>query len=142
VAAAGERLAMSIEDWIQRWKLAQVFYDWQTLIAGVLALLAGFGTVEFAARDASMLPTWRARGRGPRRRLPPLRPWRIGSTPWRISADQGGGFGRSRRSPARRKSPLRKRVGVFCASASPPKVNLGRVSLSSLHFDAGHFLLV
>ena len=42
---AGERLAMSIEGWIQRWKVAQVFYDWQTLIAGVLALLAGFGTV-------------------------------------------------------------------------------------------------
>ena len=36
---------MSIEGWIQRWKLAQVFYDWQTLIAGILALLAGFGTV-------------------------------------------------------------------------------------------------
>ena len=36
---------MSIEGWIQRWKLAQVFYEWQTLIAGVLALLAGFGTV-------------------------------------------------------------------------------------------------
>jgi hypothetical protein len=36
---------MSIEGWIQRWKLAQVLYDWQTLIAGVLALLAGFGTV-------------------------------------------------------------------------------------------------
>jgi hypothetical protein len=44
-AAAGERLAMSIEGWIQRWKLLQVFHDWQTLIAGVLALLAGFGTV-------------------------------------------------------------------------------------------------
>jgi hypothetical protein len=26
-------------------KLAQVFYDWQTLIAGVLAFAAGFGTV-------------------------------------------------------------------------------------------------
>jgi hypothetical protein len=36
---------MSIEGWIQRWKLAQVLYDWQTMIAGVLALLAGFGTV-------------------------------------------------------------------------------------------------
>src|ERR1700722_17803328 len=36
---------MSIEGWIQRWKVAQIFYDWQTLIAGVLALLAGFGTV-------------------------------------------------------------------------------------------------
>jgi hypothetical protein len=35
----------SIEGWIQRWKLVKVFYDWQTLIAGVLALLAGFGTV-------------------------------------------------------------------------------------------------
>jgi hypothetical protein len=45
VAAADERLAMSIEGWIQHWKVAQVFYDWQTLIAGVLALLAGFGTV-------------------------------------------------------------------------------------------------
>ena len=45
MAAAGERIAMSIEGWIQRWKVAQVFYDWQTLIAGVLALLAGFGTV-------------------------------------------------------------------------------------------------
>ena len=41
VAAAGERLAMSIEGWIQRWKVAQVFYDWQTLIAGVLALASG-----------------------------------------------------------------------------------------------------
>src|SRR3984957_17976903 len=36
---------MSIEGWIQRWKVAQIFYDWQTLIAGVLALLADFGTV-------------------------------------------------------------------------------------------------
>jgi hypothetical protein len=31
---------MSIEGWIQRWKLAQVFYNWQTLIAGFAALLA------------------------------------------------------------------------------------------------------
>jgi hypothetical protein len=42
---AADGLAMSIEGWIQRWKVAQIFYDWQTLIAGVLALLAGFGTV-------------------------------------------------------------------------------------------------
>jgi hypothetical protein len=48
VAAAGERLAMSIESiegWIQRWKLVKVFYDWQILIAGVLALLAAGITV-------------------------------------------------------------------------------------------------
>jgi hypothetical protein len=45
MAADGERLVMSIEGWLQRWKVAQVFYDWQTLIAGVLVLLAGFGTV-------------------------------------------------------------------------------------------------
>ena len=44
MATAGG-VARSIEGWIQRWKLAQVFYNWQTLIAGVLALLAGFGTV-------------------------------------------------------------------------------------------------
>ena len=36
---------MPSEDWIQRWKVAQIFYNWQTLIAGVLALLAGIGTV-------------------------------------------------------------------------------------------------
>jgi hypothetical protein len=42
---AADGLAMSIEGWIQRSKVAQIFYDWQTLIAGVLALLAGFGTV-------------------------------------------------------------------------------------------------
>ena len=30
---------------IHRWNLPQVFYAWQTLIAGVLALLAGFGTI-------------------------------------------------------------------------------------------------
>jgi hypothetical protein len=45
VAAVGGLIAMSIEGWIQRWKLAQVFYNWQTLIAGVLAFAAGFGTV-------------------------------------------------------------------------------------------------
>jgi hypothetical protein len=38
-------LVMSIEGWIERWKVAQVFYNWQTLIAGVLAFAAGFGTV-------------------------------------------------------------------------------------------------
>ena len=37
---------MSIEGWIQRWKLAQVFYDWQTLIAGVLAVLAAWRTIR------------------------------------------------------------------------------------------------
>jgi hypothetical protein len=45
VAAASDRLAMPSEDWIQRWKAAQFLYDWQTLIAGVLALVAAIGTI-------------------------------------------------------------------------------------------------
>jgi hypothetical protein len=44
--AGGWWADMSIEGWIQRWKLLQVFHDWQTLIAGVLALLAGLITVR------------------------------------------------------------------------------------------------
>jgi hypothetical protein len=36
---------MPIEDWVQHSKVDRFLYDWQTLIAGVLALLAGFGTV-------------------------------------------------------------------------------------------------
>ena len=36
---------MPIEDWIQHSKAAQFLYDWQTVIAGVLALAAAFGTV-------------------------------------------------------------------------------------------------
>ena len=53
MAAAGERLAMSIEGWIQRWKVAQVFYDWQTLVAGFLALLAAIGTIWATRSTAS-----------------------------------------------------------------------------------------
>ena len=36
---------MPLEVWIQHSRLDQFLYDWQTLIAGILALLAGFGTV-------------------------------------------------------------------------------------------------
>ena len=50
MAAAGGLIAMSIEGWIQRWKVAQVFFEWQTLIAGVLALAAA----AFAYRAAIM----------------------------------------------------------------------------------------
>jgi hypothetical protein len=43
---------MSIESWIQRWKLAQFLWDWQTLIAGALAVLAAIGTI-WATRSAA-----------------------------------------------------------------------------------------
>jgi hypothetical protein len=43
---------MPSEDWIQRWKAAQFLYDWQTLIAGVLALVAAIGTI-WATRSAA-----------------------------------------------------------------------------------------
>ena len=36
---------MPLENWIQHSRVDQFLYDWQTVIAGVLALLAGFGTV-------------------------------------------------------------------------------------------------
>ena len=41
---------MSIEAWIQRWKLLQVFYNWQTLIAGSAALIAAIITVWVTLR--------------------------------------------------------------------------------------------
>jgi hypothetical protein len=36
---------MPLEDWIQHSRVDRFLYDWQTVIAGVLALLAGLGTV-------------------------------------------------------------------------------------------------
>jgi hypothetical protein len=36
---------MPMEDWIQHSTVARFLYDWQTVIAGVLALLAAFGTI-------------------------------------------------------------------------------------------------
>jgi hypothetical protein len=36
---------MPLEDWVRHSRHDMFLYDWQTLIAGVLALLAGFGTV-------------------------------------------------------------------------------------------------
>jgi hypothetical protein len=36
---------MPVESWIQHSRLKEFLYDWQTVIAGVLALLAAFGTV-------------------------------------------------------------------------------------------------
>lgn len=36
---------MPVEDWIQHCKVARFFYDWQTVIAGVLALVAAAGTI-------------------------------------------------------------------------------------------------
>ena len=36
---------MPLEDWVRHSRHDMFLYDWQTLIAGVLALLAGFGTI-------------------------------------------------------------------------------------------------
>ena len=53
MATVGGLIAMSIEGWIQRWKVAQVFYDWQTLVAGVLAVLAAGATIWSTIRSAN-----------------------------------------------------------------------------------------
>ncbi len=53
VAAVGERLAMPSGDWIQHWKVAQFLYDWQTLIAGFLAVLAAAATIWLTVRSAN-----------------------------------------------------------------------------------------
>jgi hypothetical protein len=42
---------MPLEDWIQHCKVAQFFYDWQTIIARALALLAAFLTVRATERS-------------------------------------------------------------------------------------------
>ena len=39
---------MPLESWIQHSRVNQFLYDWQTVIAGVLAFVAGFGTVVAA----------------------------------------------------------------------------------------------
>jgi hypothetical protein len=41
---------MPLENWIQHSRVDQFLYDWQTIIAGVLALVAAFGTVVAAMR--------------------------------------------------------------------------------------------
>jgi hypothetical protein len=43
---------MPMEDWIRDWKVAQFFYDWQTLIAGLLALAAAWLTIRATKRSA------------------------------------------------------------------------------------------
>ena len=44
---------MPIEGWIQHSIVAQVFYDWQTLIAGVLAVLAAWRTIRATVESAN-----------------------------------------------------------------------------------------
>ena len=44
---------MPSEDWIQHWKVAQFLYDWQTLIAGVLAVLAAWRTIRATTKSAN-----------------------------------------------------------------------------------------
>ena len=53
MAAAGERLAMPLEDWIQHSIVARFLYDWQTLAAGLFALLAAVGTILATRSTAS-----------------------------------------------------------------------------------------
>jgi hypothetical protein len=43
---------MPLEDWIQHCKVAQFLYDWQTVIAGVLALVAAWLTIRATKRSA------------------------------------------------------------------------------------------
>src|ERR1700722_17154454 len=43
---------MPLENWIQHCKVAQFLYDWQTIIAGVLALLAAIITIWETRRIA------------------------------------------------------------------------------------------
>ena len=43
---------MPLEHWIQHCTVARVLYDWQTLIAGVLALLAALWTIRETVRSA------------------------------------------------------------------------------------------
>ena len=44
---------MPLENWIQHSRVDQFLYDWQTVIAGVLALLAAFGTIWVTRRIAN-----------------------------------------------------------------------------------------
>ena len=43
---------MPMEDWIPHWAVARFLYDWQTLIAGVLAILAALLTIRATVRSA------------------------------------------------------------------------------------------
>jgi hypothetical protein len=43
---------MPLENWIQHCKVAQFLYDWQTLAAGILAVLAAVGTIWATIRSA------------------------------------------------------------------------------------------
>ena len=43
---------MPIEDWVQHSRLDRFLYDWQTLIAGVLAVLAAAGTIWATIKSA------------------------------------------------------------------------------------------
>jgi hypothetical protein len=43
---------MPLEDWIQHSKVNQFLYDWQTLIAGILAIFAAAGTIWATIRSA------------------------------------------------------------------------------------------
>jgi hypothetical protein len=44
---------MPIEDWVHHWIAARFLYDWQTLIAGVLAVLAAAGTILATIKSAN-----------------------------------------------------------------------------------------
>jgi len=54
VAAADERLAMPSEDWIQHCIAARFLYDWQTLVAGLLAVLAAWRTIRATTKSADL----------------------------------------------------------------------------------------
>jgi hypothetical protein len=51
VDKAASKLA-ALADWIQHWNAGQFLYDWQTLIAGVLALLAAWLTIRATKSSA------------------------------------------------------------------------------------------
>jgi hypothetical protein len=44
---------MPLENWVQHHAVAGFFYDWQTLIAGVFAVLAAAGTIWATIKSAS-----------------------------------------------------------------------------------------
>ena len=44
---------MPLESWIQHSRVNEFLYDWQTVIAGVLALVAAFGTIWMTRRIAN-----------------------------------------------------------------------------------------
>jgi hypothetical protein len=51
--APQERLAMPIEEWVQHCRVARFLHEWQTLAAGLLALLAAVGTIWATRSTAS-----------------------------------------------------------------------------------------